>query len=129
MKKNLLMILCAGIISVTMIGDVNAKGHKNDHRPKIERMHDDLAKKLNLTDEQKEQAKLLRKKDHVEAKELFEEMDKIREKLDNLRKKNMEEFEQILTPEQKSEFEKIKEERKKHMKKKGWDRHGRKTAK
>ena len=50
-------------------------------------------------------------------KPLMEQMKELREKMDNMRKENMKAFEEILTPEQKETFAKIKTERKAKFKK------------
>ena len=77
-----------------------------------EKMHNRLAEKLNLTDEQKAKAKEMRQAARKKMKPLLDEMKALREKMDTIRKDNMKEFEDILTPEQKTTFEKIKAEHK-----------------
>lgn len=69
----------------------------------MQKMEDDLAVKLKLTDEQKAQAHKIHQEGREQMKKMHEEMQK-------LRKENMAEFEKILTPEQKAEFDKIKAE-------------------
>ena len=79
-------------------------------RPELaQKAEDDLAARLKLTDEQKEQARKI----HEEGREQMKEM---HEKMQELRKSNMEDFEKILTPEQTAEFDKIKADRK-HLRK------------
>ena len=85
--------------------------------PKPEQMADKLADKLQLSKEQREQAKQLQKDGHKKVEPLMKEMKELREKMDKLRKENMAEFEKILTPEQKEKFSTLKEEmKKKHFK-------------
>lgn len=56
--------------------------------------------KLHLTKEQKERAKEIREEGREKLKPIMEEMKALRKKADEIRKDNMEEFEKILTPEQ-----------------------------
>lgn len=114
MNKLGLCLLC-GTMLLTNIGFVRAnEPEMRPEPPKMERMHKkdhhDLAKKLNLTDEQKKQAEKIRESGR-------EKMKKMHEQMQELRKENMAEFEKILTPEQKSEFEKIKSEHKRKFEK------------
>ena len=87
-----------------------------DARPPHERvaqkMHHDLSERLKLTDEQKKQAEEIRKSGRKELKPLMKEMKQLRQKMDAARKTNMEEFEKILTPEQKAELDRFKAEKK-----------------
>ena len=114
MKKTLLMLLCATSL-VLGAAAANAKDkdfEKGPRRPGIEKMHENLGKKLNLTAEQETKAKALREDGHKKMKPLIEEMKNTKTKMDELRKENMKAFEEILTPEQKTEFEKFKAEKK-----------------
>ena len=111
--------------------------------------------KLNLTDEQKAQAKEIRLKGHEEMKPIFEQMQAKKLEIDtvkangsltvdeqkaqlkclfedmgvlkkqarDLRIKNMQEFEAILTDKQKKTLEKMKQEGKKNFKKHHQKRH------
>lgn len=82
-----------------------------------EKMENKLADDLKLTDEQRNKAKELRKASREKIKPLIDEMKALRKKMDEIRKENMTAFEELLTPEQKETFEKIKAERKaKHEK-------------
>ena len=82
-----------------------------------EKMENKLADELKLTDEQRTKAKELRKASREKIKPLLDEMKALRKKMDEIRKENMTAFEELLTPEQKEAFEKIKAERKvKHEK-------------
>ena len=85
--------------------------------PKPEEMEAKLADKLKLDDAQRVQAKKIREEGRKKVKPLMKEMKEIREKMDKLRQENMEEFEKILTPEQKNKFSELKKEMKeKHHK-------------
>lgn len=84
----------------------------------------ELAKKLNLTEEQRAKAKEIHEKSKAEMEALHAEMKVLREKADALREKNKKEFESILTDEQKKtlaeiqqKMEKKKKERAEHRKK------------
>ena len=89
--------------------------HMGKHMPlKPEVMEAKLADKLGLSSEQREKAKAIREAGHKKIKPLMQEMKTLREKMDKLRHENMEEFEKILTPDQKKKFSEIKEQMKKH---------------
>lgn len=82
-------------------------------RPKAEmRMRKPLADKLNLTEEQREQADKIREDGRAKMKPLIEEQKELRKQMDEVRKANMEEFEKILTPEQKKVFDEMKKHKK-----------------
>ncbi len=106
MKKIYLSVLC-GTALLCGAANVQAKPeHMERPRPEhVQRMEKNLAEKLKLTDAQKVQAEKIRKDGRAEMK-------KMHEKMQELRKANMAAFEEILTPEQKAEFEKIKAEHK-----------------
>ena len=83
--------------------------HMEKHKfPKPEVMEAKLADKLGLSTEQRAKAKTIREAGHKKVKPLMKEMKELREKMDKLRHENMEEFEKILTPEQKKKFEELK---------------------
>ena len=87
--------------------------HIEKHKfPKPEVMEAKLADKLGLNAEQREKAKIIRETGHKKVKPLMKEMKELRHKMDKLRHENMEEFEKILTPEQKDKFEELKKEMK-----------------
>lgn len=97
-------------------------------RPMFKGMHDEkhgekLSEELGLTAEQKAEAKKIREAGREDMKPLMEEMRSTREKMDAVRKKNMEEFEKILTPEQKEKFETFKFEKKGHKGVDGFRKH------
>ena len=77
---------------------------KKHHQEMAERMAQDLG----LTAEQRQKSEEIRKESQKKIKPLMDEMKALREKIDAERKANMEEFEKILTPEQKEKFEAIK---------------------
>ncbi len=80
---------------------------KRFDREKHEEMAKKMAKDLGLTAEQQEQAEAIRKEGQEKIKPLMDEMKALREKIDAERKANMEEFEKILTPEQKEKLKEI----------------------
>ena len=80
------------------------KFDKNFH----EKMAKKMAEKLNLTTEQQEQAAKIRQEGRKKIEPLMKEMKDLREKIDAERRANMEEFEKILTPEQKKSFDEMK---------------------
>ena len=113
MKSRYLSLLC-GAAFLCCASAVNAQEPPappaDGPRPELaQKAEDDLAIRLELTDEQREQARKI----HEEGREQMKEM---HEKMQELRKSNMEDFEKILTPEQKAEFDKIKADRK-HLRK------------
>ena len=86
--------------------------------------HDErLAKELGLTEEQQKQAEAVRTQGRERMEPLMKQMKEIRQQMDEVRKQNMEDFEEILTPEQKTQFEKIKADNKKKMEKKFAKKH------
>ena len=134
MKKILLSAVCASVLTLSSFG-VNAQEPKDmplppphhdempmprgEHGPrphmdkeKMMQHHEKFAKELGLTEEQKAQAKKIREEGREKVKPLMDEMKQLRQKMDELRKQNMEEFAKILTPEQKTKLEKIKAEKK-----------------
>lgn len=109
------------------------------HNPEMERHKNEFNRRLNLTDEQKYKAKQLRVNSQEKMKPLMDELivkqqqrnmlenndgnDKeiqtlnndikyLRQKLHNIILQNERDFMEILTPEQKNEFNKMREERK-----------------
>ncbi len=107
MNKFMMSLLC-GCAIICAAQTVSAKEDMPPPPPQMELMHKnkpDLAKRLNLSEEQKEKAEAVRLKGREQMKEMHK-------KMQELRKNNMAEFEKILTPEQKTEFDKIKKEHK-----------------
>lgn len=75
-----------------------------------------MGKKLNLTEEQKAKAEAIHKKGIEELKPLFAKMKELQEEANKLRIANMEEFENILTDEQKAILKDMKEKGKRKFK-------------
>ena len=126
MKNILLNDVCAGVLVVNAFG-ANAQEAPADelmppppphemtmdrHFDKIKEHHEKISQKiaeeLGLSDEQKEQADKIRQDGRAKMKPLMEERKVLREKMNDVRKANMEEFEKILTEEQKTKFEAMK---------------------
>ncbi len=132
MKIKLLTIL-AILLTSGFVFDADAKSHKEEKAPPHhERMHKDfmgkkekMLKELNLTQEQKEKAEELKEKAKKDLKPLMEEMKELREKMDEIREQNKEEFEAILTPEQKEKLESLAKEGRKGRKGKKGEPHKR----
>ncbi len=80
---------------------------KRFDREHHERMAKKMARDLNLTPEQQEQADKIRKEGIEKVEPLMEEMKALREKIDAERRANMTEFENILTPEQKTKLKEM----------------------
>ena len=118
MNKFIIPVLCCSTILFST-SNLNAKEPPKPVVPhNIEQIHHhkpDLAKRLNLSEEQKNKADVIRARGR-------EEMKKLHQKMQEIRQSNMEEFEKILTPEQKEEFEKIKSELK-TLRKKPFPKH------
>ncbi len=94
-----------------------APHHHQFDGKKMHEMHQKkLAEDLDLSAEQQAKAEAIRKADFERMKPLIEEMKALREKMDNMRKENLEAFKEILTPEQKVKFEKIIAEHEAKMK-------------
>lgn len=111
MKKLLLTAVCVSVLTLGVAHAQSSANPENMPPHKEMRMHENLVKKLNLTDEQKKQADKIREDGRKAMEPLMQEKKVLNEKMDTLRKANMEEFEKILTPEQQEEFKKIKEKR------------------
>ena len=84
------------------------KHHKGFDKDFHEKMAKKMAEDLGLTEAQQAQAKQIREEGVKKIKPLMDEMKALREKLDKERRANMEEFEKILTPDQKKKFEDMK---------------------
>ncbi len=117
MKKSLLAAVCVGVLMVSApvvwAQPLSEKPAHHEMKP-----HDKLAEKLKLTQEQKTKAEEIRRKGRAQMEPLIQERKILREKMDAVRKANMEEFEQILTPEQRKEFaEIVKKKAPKHHRK------------
>ncbi len=127
MKNSFFSLLLAGTMLATFnvnaqtpaLADSNEpqmhqKLSAEEMRQKMEERHQKMAEKLaddlNLTDEQRQKAKEINENGRKEMEPMMEEMKNIREKMDTKRQENMQEFEKILTPEQKAKFDNMKKE-------------------
>lgn len=127
MKKILLTAVCIAVLSGGL-ASVKAEEIKNvrNETPKVEmtepkkgmvKRHEKLAERLKLTDEQKTKADEIRKAGREKMNPLIRQEMELRKEMDIIRSQNMEEFESILTDEQKTEFQKIKNEKRKRDRK------------
>jgi len=118
MKHNFLSLMLVGTIVSASAITANTVFAEENLPPKIEhkfnredfqkKMSEKIAADLNLTEEQQAKAKEIREAGKKEIMPLMDEMNALREKIDAKRRANMEEFEKILTPEQKAKFEEMK---------------------
>lgn len=111
MKRLILASVCVSLLTLSGAALAGEHQPRADMRPRHEmKIHEELAQKLNLTDEQKSKADKIREDGRKQMEPLMQERKALHEKMEKLRKENMEEFEKILTPEQKEAFAKFKEE-------------------
>lgn len=126
-------------------------GQCQEHWKKHHHHHGEFFKKLNLTKEQQARVKANREKSMTEMKPLFKQLKaekhkyremkeskaspealsqqkakihQLRDQMKAIHKRNFENFEKILTPEQKAKFEEQKKQRKQEMKEKFKERKG-----
>ena len=92
----------------SVINPVKKIVHKSNPEEMHQKMQNKIAEDLGLSAEQQEQAKAIHEQGRKDIEPLMEEMKALREKMDAKRRANMEEFEKILTPEQKAKFEELK---------------------
>ena len=95
------------------MGFHHKKGFHQFKEPTPE-MKERFAQKLGLSDEQKATLEQYRTEDMAKMKPLFDEMEKIKGKIEELRKANRARFESVLTDEQKEILKQMKAEHKKH---------------
>lgn len=122
MKYNFLALLLAGTFltsAVCAAPDVllepNAPATQEEMlKQRMENRAEEMSKKiaedLNLTEEQKIQAKQIREDGKKEIKPLMEQMSALRKEIDAKRHANMQAFEKILTPDQLKKFEELKQQ-------------------
>lgn len=110
MKKILLTAVCATVLTLSAgFADAQPAPAEVPMGPGPVRMHEPLSERLNLTDEQKQQAEKIREEGRKKMEPLMQERKLLREEMEQVRKENMEEFEKILTPEQKKVFDEMKQ--------------------
>ena len=85
-------------------------GFKGKHFEPTPEMKERFAKKLGLTDEQKEKLDEMRKADMAKMEPLFKEMENLHQQMKELRKVNREHFESVLTDSQKEILKEMKKE-------------------
>lgn len=86
------------------------KHFRGKHFEPTAEMKERFAKKLGLTDEQKEKLDEMRKADMAKMEPLFKEMENLHQKMQELRKVNREHFESVLTDAQKDILKEMKKE-------------------
>ena len=101
----------------------HARHFMGRHAMPTPEMREHFAKKLGLTDEQKAQLDKFRDEDMAKMKPLFDEMDTLHAKMEELRKVNRAHFESVLTDEQKEILKNMKKEWKHHKRHKHMGRH------
>ncbi|HSA06727.1 MAG TPA: Spy/CpxP family protein refolding chaperone [Candidatus Gastranaerophilales bacterium] len=134
----LVLLLVGNFASAQKNPDMERYGKmKQEHKEKFKEKKDEIQNRLNLTEEQKAQAKKFHEEARPEIKPVvekikakrqeiiemkksgasqeqlkakMEEMKPLIDEANRIREKNAQKFESILTPEQKVEFQKIKEE-------------------
>ena len=111
-KKFFTLALAALLISVSSADAAPKPGPMEPKHPTPEMMEIKLIEQLKLTPEQYNTIQERRKADQEKIKPLMEKMKELRQQMNEIRKANMKAFEEILTPEQKAEFDRIKAERK-----------------
>lgn len=136
MKHNFLALLLAGTVisagftcgAPAFAADepkpVPEMRHEQNPEERHEKMAQKMAEDLGLTAEQQEKAKAIHEKGRAEIEPLMKEMKALREKMDAKRRANMEEFESILTPEQKAKFEALKKNPPRRPEPRGFGPHG-----
>jgi len=131
MNKKFAILCCAlSLVAGTSANAKDAPHYNEMKRPPFEQMEEQLAKRLDLTPEQQEKAKQINLSGREQMDELMQQMKVLREKMDEIRGKNMLEFEAILTPAQKIKLEDMKMERRHFkFKKHHMDDHGKRFDK
>ncbi len=86
---------------------------KKNHFEPTPEMREHFAKKLGLTDEQKEKLEQFRQEDMAKMEPLINEMKELGAKMDQLREENKAHFESVLTNEQKEILQQMRHKRRK----------------
>lgn len=111
-KKIFTLALATFLIGISAAEAAPKPRPMEPKRPSPEMMEIKLIEQLKLTPEQYNTIQERRKADQEKIKPLMEKMKELHQQMNEIRKANMKAFEEILTPEQKAEFDKIKAERK-----------------
>ena len=133
MKKILLSAVCVSVLTFGALVVGAQEGadsrplppppHEMNLQEHHEKMSQKLAEDLGLSDEQKSQADKIREEGRKKMEPLMKEKKILHQKMDAVRKSNMEDFEKILTPEQRQKFSEIKAKHKAHAPKFGHRKH------
>lgn len=114
-----------GVLSADQLAEFEAivkKKHAKKRHRKAQRKLERMTERLNLTPEQVEQIKAIKKASHQEAKQIVElagSREDAKPELTLLREQTREDIEGVLTPEQVKEFEAMRAERKERRGAKG----------
>lgn len=107
------------LLTITAVKAQDIPERKHDGAPKYERHkrhHDNDMTGLNLSEEQKTKFRALNEEQHKQMAELKKQdnitVKESRERMETLRKEHREKFQALLTPEQKTQLEKNRQERK-----------------
>jgi Spy/CpxP family protein refolding chaperone len=125
MNKKILFALLAGTILSANVAraaetatDTDTKAQEVTQQrfdqERRKRMAEQMAKDLNLTDEQIAQAEQLREESRKKIEPLMKQMGELRQQMDAERRANMEAFEKILTEEQKARFDQMRKSGPRH---------------
>ena len=121
MKKSLLnLVVLTAVVAMTQLPVLAEqtqptspnffdKMHGNMEE-KMQKHENEMNNKLNLSKEQKEQAKKIREEGRTKLAPIMQQMHTLRQQADTVRNENMAKFEAILTPQQKIQFQQIKKE-------------------
>ena len=87
---------------------------------KFQKVRDDFANKLKLTEEQKKKADEIYQNSRGEMDEIHAQMKELRKKADAIREKNKKEFESLLTQEQKDTLKSMTDKHKSGKNRRKW---------
>jgi len=121
MKKTLLnLVVLAAVVAMTQLPVLAEQTQpapqnffdkmRGNMEQNMQKHDNDMSNKLNLSKEQKEQAKKIREEGRAKIAPIMQQMHALRQQADKAREENMAKFEAILTPQQKIQFQQIKKE-------------------
>ena len=101
------VLACNAVFALDVEPQKSAEELRFDREQMRLKVANKIAEDLKLTAEQQRRAEEIRQQGRQEIEPLMKQMKELREKMDEKRRANMEEFEKILTPEQKAKFEEL----------------------